>query len=357
MYQLAVFPYDRTNNKLVSWKKDLRYGEVIDIISPVGWGNDGSYININGQLLKIKSKIEDVSKICNGLWVIDNCRKIDFESVVVPVLRECVKRNWKVFWGRTYTKEEKEIMLHIIPKNQILFLGGDVWAKERGNKLKEFHVPIVFWVNMFSNLPTDFSLLMLYDSICRLGIKTKLISYKRDLEMYKEVCVLPDSHMNALNNHEKVILLNNLCKLIEQRENPDLFLVDIPGNLLEISKKICGDFGCFPYIFARALQPDYTICSLPYMDTILENYMILGDVVNRTIGIEIDCYNMVAAYLDVMESENNDMFDYLSVSEEFIRKKAGGREKMFYIFEKKDAENVRDTIIKRLEEYSNVTVV
>ena len=66
---------------------------------------------------------------------------------------------------------------------------------------------------------------------------------------------------------------------------------------------------------------------------------------------------MVAAYLDVMESENNDMFDYLSVSEEFIRKKAGGREKMFYIFEKKDAENVRDTIIKRLEEYSNVTVV
>lgn len=357
MYQLAIFPYDRTNKKLISWKTDLRYGEITDVISPIGWGYDGALIDINGRSLKIKSKIEDISKACNGLWVVDNCRRINFKSCIVPVLEECVKKNWKIFWGRNYTEEEKNILMDIIPENQIVFLGRDIVKKENRGKIKEFNSPIIFWVNMFSELQSDSSLLMFYDAICKLGLKTKLVSYKKDMDMYREVCVLPDLSVNEWNNHDKIIYLNNYIKSIEQKVNPDLFLIDIPGNLLEISKKVCGDFGCGPYLFAKALLPDYTICNLPYMDTILDNYMVLGDVISRTVGIEIDCYNMITSYLDVFESENNDMFDYMSVSEEFIRKKAYGKKKMFFIFEKKDAENVRDTMIKKLEEYSNVTVI
>ena len=93
------------------------------------------------------------------------------------------------------------------------------------------------------------------------------------------------------------------------------------------------------------------------MDTILENYEMLGAVVSQTSGIDIDYYNVVHSYLDVMESENNEEFEYMSLSEEFIRKKVGKKEKMGYVFDKEEACNIATAIIEKLQEYDNVIML
>ena len=355
MYHFVVFPYDRTNEKILTWRETTSYGTVTDIVSPTGWNMGGKQVNIGNRMVTIKTKIKDVSNECDSLWVIDNNNKLDFNEDILPVLKLCMEKGWKIFWGRSCTAEERNQIINMDSCHQVYFL-GDFEREQNKNRIYDFKIPVIFIVNMFPKMQTDFVFMLLYEAINSLGYKTRAVTYRNDFGMYDDVVLLPDFKKNTTDNRERIIYLNNYLKAIE-KEKVDLFIGEIPGNMLEVSKKICGDFGCWQYIFNRALQPDYVICNLPYMDTILENYEMLGAVVSQTSGIDIDYYNVVHSYLDVMESENNEEFEYMSLSEEFIRKKVGKKEKMGYVFDKEEACNIATAIIEKLQEYDNVIML
>ena len=356
MYHLAIFPYDRLKESIITWKADMIYGEIIDVISPIGWDNGDTYIKTKERLIKVKTQINDVSEECDSLWFIESSRKIDFEKNIIPLLNICREKKWKIFWGRNCSKKEEDIINSIIPKEQIIFLGRDVFQKSGKDRVYDFRIPLIFVINMFPELENSSILLMLYDAICQLGYKPKLVTHKKDLAMYENVSVFSDCLTRNMSEHEKIISLNWYFKLLEREDNPDLFLIDVPGNLLEVSKKICGDFGCNPYLFLRALQPDYVLCNMPYMDTILDNYKILGEISNRIVGVDIDSYHMVPQYLDIGESENNELFDYTSISNDFLESKIKN-EDLFHVFNEQHAIILASSIIEKLEEYSNVKMV
>lgn len=46
MYHFVVFPYDRTNEKILTWRETTSYGTVTDIVSPTGWNMGGKQVNI-----------------------------------------------------------------------------------------------------------------------------------------------------------------------------------------------------------------------------------------------------------------------------------------------------------------------
>lgn len=356
MYHFAVFPYDRMNEKLLVWRGKTSYGEIIDVVSPIGWNIGGNQLKIGDQVITVKTNIRDVSNKCDGLWVINNGHKLDFEEEIAPTLKLCIEKGWKIFWGRSCTTEERKKIVNMDLNNQVFFLGDVAWEQNR-NRIYDFKVPMVFLVNMFPEMQTDFISILLYETINDLGYKTKLVTYRKDFGMYDDVVLLPDFDRGTIENREKIICLNNFLKSIEKQGGLELFIIEIPGNLLEVSKKICGDFGCNHYIFSRALQPDYVICNLPYMDIILEHYNELGSIVSQINGVDIDCYNVIHSYLDVMESENNEEFEYMSLSEEYIRMKVEKREKLFCIFNEQEAHSVANAVIEKLQGYNNAIML
>ena len=105
MYHFVVFPYDRTNEKILTWRETTSYGTVTDIVSPTGWNMGGKQVNIGNRMVTIKTKIKDVSNECDSLWVIDNNNKLDFNEDILPVLKLCMEKGWKIFWGRSCTAE------------------------------------------------------------------------------------------------------------------------------------------------------------------------------------------------------------------------------------------------------------
>lgn len=92
MYHFVVFPYDRTNEKILTWRETTSYGTVTDIVSPTGWNMGGKQVNIGNRMVTIKTKIKDVSNECDSLWVIDNNNKLDFNEDILPVLKLCMEK-------------------------------------------------------------------------------------------------------------------------------------------------------------------------------------------------------------------------------------------------------------------------
>ena len=259
MYHFVVFPYDRTNEKILTWRETTSYGTVTDIVSPTGWNMGGKQVNIGNRMVTIKTKIKDVSNECDSLWVIDNNNKLDFNEDILPVLKLCMEKGWKIFWGRSCTAEERNQIINMDSCHQVYFL-GDFEREQNKNRIYDFKIPVIFIVNMFPKMQTDFVFMLLYEAINSLGYKTRAVTYRNDFGMYDDVVLLPD-------------------------------------------------------------------------------------------------YNVVHSYLDVMESENNEEFEYMSLSEEFIRKKVGKKEKMGYVFDKEEACNIATAIIEKLQEYDNVIML
>lgn len=56
--------------------------------------------------------------------------------------------------------------------------------------------------------------------------------------------------------------LNQLIKQIEQREYPDIILIELPGTMLRFNDMAVGDFGEYAYRFSQAVQADICICSV-----------------------------------------------------------------------------------------------
>lgn len=130
-----------------------------------------------------------------------------------------------------------------------------------------------------------------------------------------------------------------------------MILVDIPGNLLEASRKLYGDYGTYAYIMSKVAPPDIVICNIPYMDRVMENVEDVQNAIYSIIGCRVDFFNFVPYYFDLLESENTKKFEYVSVSNEFIEKKVGELEDSISLNSPKMASKLAEKLIQKLECY------
>ena len=149
------------------------------------------------------------------------------------------------------------------------------------------------------------------------------------------------------------LLLHNYTDFIEKIEKnnkKEIIIVEIPGNLLEISKKIYGDFGMTAYFMMRIMPPDFVICNIPYMEYIIENLEVLSETVKNTINIPIDIYNMNPVYFDLLASEQMENFEYVLLSDKYIDQIVG-KSNIYNICTKERINKIIEKIITQLKGY------
>lgn len=61
----------------------------------------------------------------------------------------------------------------------------------------------------------------------------------------------------------ETLYLSHYMQYLIQEENPDVFLVQIPGGALKYSERIPNDFGICAYLLSQFCQPDFYILSMP----------------------------------------------------------------------------------------------
>lgn len=159
------------------------------------------------------------------------------------------------------------------------------------------------------------------------------------------------------SNKEKIVKFNHYIKQIEIIENPDLIVVGIPGNLVEISKKVIGDFGSSAYIISKSVRPDYVISNFPYFIDFQKKYMEILYYIENRIEAKVNACNIIPQYLDLLESEESGDMEYIDLSIEFVEQKIPKSNQFYFTQEDTEISRIVTNIETVLESYADIEIV
>ena len=107
----------------------------------------------------------------------------------------------------------------------------------------------------------------------------------------------------TIDERQKILLFNEFLRWIDDRENPELLLLTVPGALQSYSEKISLSFGVLPFLVFQAVLVDYLILCTPYLpDRAREFYAQENAVCQHRFGCAIDCIHMSRTVIDANDT-------------------------------------------------------
>ena len=115
----------------------------------------------------------------------------------------------------------------------------------------------------------------------------ELVRKEMEHRGYKtEILCGKDMINNNLSIVENIIEINKCVKKCE--DNLDLLIIIIPGNIAEISDKLCGDGGTYLHMIAQSIVIDSMIVNVPYSDYYInERKNIKSEIEKRRVSNSI----------------------------------------------------------------------
>ena len=230
MNKFLVFPYENHIENILKSLEDKMYGRVEDILTLNGWWvKTKPEIHVGNKEIKIKKNIDEISKECNSLWVVESYFSLDFISEIVPILIYAKEKRWTVYYGRRTSDSEEKIIREIIDKNKLHMnekLNGKNWEE---NRIYDIKSPVIWIVDMFPQMPMNSLALELWKAFEQQGYKTELISKRKDVSLVSKAISFPD-----IKNENKIEIIkeyNNFFEKIEKNNKKIVVLDDDPTGV------------------------------------------------------------------------------------------------------------------------------
>ena len=354
MYNVVIYPYEPSNKEtILHMNRDLY--KIKGIVSPRGWGYCGERIKGEGLDCYIRESITEINEYFDCVCIVDSKISWDIIPSFVEILEICKEKKLKVIWCKKNEDEKLKKLVEYVPKEKVVLLKNSYLGIEK-RKVYDINTPIVFLIDMFSGMSSQDISLKIVDEIRKRGYKTKLITDKKNMSLVKDVELIPDIFFERGSSiQNRIVNFNQYIKSIE--ETLDIILIDIPGNALEVSKDIFGDFGHSLFMISRTIIPDYVVCNTPFVNLIEEKIEILEKFIEKRIETEIDVFTIVPQYLDLVNSESFQEMDYTTLSNEFVNKKIGDSERIYFLQNRIELIQLVDDIISKLENYSRISTI
>lgn len=150
-----------------------------------------------------------------------------------------------------------------------------------------------------------------------------------------------------------IIMLNHYFHYLEMYEQPDIFIVQIPGGIINTNNFFAGECGVYLYILLQAIRPDYFIgCSL-YNKITQEDIQVISNEFNSRYGMAINCLHVSNKALDVQQTMQLKKGQYIYMPEESMNdiiSYSNVNIPIYNIFDKKQQEIMTKQIIQDLSE-------
>ena len=294
----------------------------------IGSLKDGLDIDKISKLLNIEALTHDT---CSNCWAYAECttcaRKYDDNEChnIQNILDNCESVRVQV--------EETFKDYAVLKKLGYDFSKGDHIQNLQNVIRRPILTPVVFLANMFVGMDN-------YTRTCAQYLKAQIedLGYSVALIDGRDFVHRDCSVLGMMNE------IHNEIGLVEINENPDLLIVIIPGNCVEISKKLCGDGGTYFHLYSQAVSPDFVILNAPFSGQLLYEYEAICRCVN-SMGIPFDSLNVIPYYFDVELSEEEEGFDYLSLSSEFVASKITNLKNAYCVYDHNDSKKLATYII------------
>lgn len=276
MKKLLVFPSDFENINLLRNLDMIDTYKSIVVLSLNGSGQIGKNLSVidKGSPTKITIQSEDILENellkCDDLLLLKSNFILNFENEIFPIITKAISLNKRIlcnflmpdeYWQRIASYD------NIIAPNRLIYLQRPNPLPEViGNTaIYEFETPIVFISGLNERTDKLFSLLSIRRHLSDIGYKTSCIISNGCGELINAHSY-PSYMFEPINEAQKIVLLNEYIKSIEQEERPDIILISIPGAAMPYNFKNTNYFGVQNFLVGKAAPPDVVVCCVNYAE-------------------------------------------------------------------------------------------
>lgn len=170
------------------------------------------------------------------------------------------------------------------------------------------------------------------------------------------------TYPEGINEVKKVYTLNNLVKNIEEDKHPDLFIIHLPGALMEYNELIPNGFGLFPYIISKALTPDFFICCIPCELANSKFISAVSEGIVSRFGFSIDYVHISNAIVDGAMIFGQEALTVVYTTQEDVNNRvtqlrSSSEIPVFNLLNHRDLDLLCEDINKQLKENQKATII
>ncbi len=329
--EAAIYPY---NPELVGvlryfnqMNHDIRIKRVVSLQGFRCDGKDaGLLFNKPEMGIAVTENIEEAIGECDCLIVADGTYLERLRPVIIQNIQLTLQMGKEVICTMKLTDDElvyiKGIENHTHTRFSYCpeYLTMDELKPNRTKKLYSPQAPVIFISEAFSGLDAFEITLGLTSYLKQEGYRTVTIAEK-SLGGLLNIKSTPEFMWGCkMDDNDKVYALNQYIKQIEQKEKPDIIVIQLPGAIMKFNDKLTEGFGIVPYLIALAVQADYMIfCSS--FDTIEPIYFErLSERFKYQIGIGIDAIHVSNVMVDAAASTEADRLSIIHIEQNRVDK-------------------------------------
>lgn len=320
-----IFPYSAEYAPIIRNKHLLTSHDIVACVSPVGYGFQGkdaafAYGGKDTGIIITDNAITEMD--FDDLLVCESSS--DFDTIVMPQIEATAGLGKNIIFlydiDEEHQKKVEDICARCNVKCTILTHRVVDASKlvEYENEIIRISVPIIFVASVIENTNKFDVQLGLRNHLLKEGYKVSQIGTKEYCELFGFHAIPKFMFANQLSEKKKIVWFNRFCKSIELQEQPDIFIIGVPGATMVFNDVITNNFGITAFEMANAVRPDSSILCVPY-----ENYdagflKMLKESSKYKLDMQVDCFNMANKQFDAARSKEEKRLLYITVNTELV---------------------------------------
>jgi peptide maturation system protein (TIGR04066 family) len=371
--QLLVYPYDINFTPVLRYSGIIgQYGK-IHLVAPNGWGFNGKNAGaLDGGIptdMLISSNFELSLIESDTVLFTQPETAIDFKKLLLPKINMAIEGNKNVICTlnlETDTYKAFEVFAKDKGVN-FQYFGSAMQPvtypviEKENEYLFELSTPVVFVIGLAERTAKFGIQLSLREQFLKMGYRISQVGSRSGCGLFGFHSFPEFMYSTSINESNKVVLFNHYIKDIEEKEQPDLILIGIPGGVMPFDNKFTNRFGILAYQVCQAIEPDAVVLSVLFDYYYPEFFENMSKSIRYKLGFDVDAYYLTNVIFDYSSSEQNNTMSYLTAEMDMVEKKkkelAGLKIPVFNILSNDDALNMSNLLVNKLAEFGNVNSV
>lgn len=354
--KVVVYPFDRDFLPVLKNGDLLEELEIESVVSLKGWGFVNTVVSAyGGRQYVVSDSLIAALEDCDCLWLVDSWNKCSFGDYILPAALLAAKKGRKIICTRSLGDAETAVLREAVTENMVSFAeqyDAYMCHKSEGRGLLGVvNVPVVAVVGVAENAGKFDTQAALFRHLLQKGYKVCWISSRKEAALMG-VHPIPNFMLKAgLSENEKIIAMSKYTMILERAEQPDIFLIGIPGAFTLYSRRYSSDFGVLAQEMIQAVTPDILIAGSLYPTSgEVHSYERLERLAEQRLGIRIDFHVMSSYMIDNSTSAQERKTKYLTVDDERVSQRVSelDRSNLFFIDSETCGENLFTAVLDTL---------
>ena len=370
MERLIVYPFDNEFSPVLRYMNLLENYKITALISPKGWGlSRKDACIVDGGIftgIEVSDDFESKLDSCDAVLFSDYCKMLDFGKSVFPKIIKAIEHKRNIICTLPLEEHQKKQITDWCQKNGIYFKHYYM----RTNPLSCINEQIILEINTpiicaagISERTNKFDVqLALREKFLKGGYKVSQVGSKSWCELLGFHSFPSFMYSSSILESDKIVMFNQYIKNIENKEQPDVIILGIPGGTIPFNNYLTNRFGILAYMVSQAIIPDAFIFCTLYQELKSDYYEELAKSMKYKFGFEVDAYSISNTKFDwdsYMEQPlMNKKFEFLAISSMDVDCKIDSLKdcniQFYNVLNENDRTTMSEYIIDKLAEYGTV---